>query len=80
MFSSTTYVIRGARVSGFVSGWGCTADAHHMTRPDPEGRGAEERQSLVRRFRDGLKARIATNPEAASCAWRVFTMLIAKDA
>jgi len=44
-----------------------------------EGRGAAERQSLLRQFRDGLKAKIAAAPQEASCAWRVFTMLIAKD-
>ena len=44
-----------------------------------EGRGVEERQSLLRQFRDGLKAAVAANPREASCAWRVFTMLIAKD-
>ncbi len=44
-----------------------------------EGRGADERQALIRQFRDGLKAKIAAAPEQASCAWRVFTMLIAKD-
>ena len=44
-----------------------------------EGSGAAARQSLVRQFRDGLRARIAANPRAASCAWRVFTMLIAKE-
>jgi len=45
-----------------------------------DGRGAEERQSLARQFRDGLKTKIIADPQAASCAWRVFTMLIAKDA
>ncbi|MGQ0506330.1 MAG: beta-ketoacyl-[acyl-carrier-protein] synthase II, partial [Myxococcaceae bacterium] len=27
-------------VLGYVQGWGCTADAHHMTAPHPEGVGA----------------------------------------
>ncbi len=31
---------RGAPIYGFVQGWGCTADAHHMTAPHPEGKGA----------------------------------------
>ena len=44
-----------------------------------DGRGAAERHSLVQRFREGLKAKIAADPQKASCAWRVFTMLIAKD-
>jgi hypothetical protein len=43
------------------------------------GRTPEERQALVQRFRDGLRERIAANPQEASCAWRYLTMLIAKD-
>ncbi len=31
---------RGATIYGYVQGWGCTADAHHMTAPHPEGKGA----------------------------------------
>jgi len=31
---------RGASVLARVAGWGCTADAHHMTAPHPEGLGA----------------------------------------
>jgi 3-oxoacyl-(acyl-carrier-protein) synthase len=31
---------RGASILARVTGWGCTADAHHMTAPHPEGRGA----------------------------------------
>jgi 3-oxoacyl-(acyl-carrier-protein) synthase len=31
---------RGATVWGLVTGWGCAADAHHMTAPHPEGAGA----------------------------------------
>ncbi len=32
---------RGARIRGMVAGFGATADAHHVTAPDPAGRGCE---------------------------------------
>jgi 3-oxoacyl-[acyl-carrier-protein] synthase II len=31
---------RGAQVLGYLSGYGATADAHHLTAPDPSGDGA----------------------------------------
>lgn len=31
-----------APIKGYVAGWGASADAHHMTAPHPEGRGAKE--------------------------------------
>jgi len=31
---------RGAEVLGYVTGYGATADAHHLTAPDPSGEGA----------------------------------------
>jgi 3-oxoacyl-[acyl-carrier-protein] synthase II len=31
---------RGAEILGFLSGYGATADAHHMTAPEPSGDGA----------------------------------------
>lgn len=31
---------RGAEIYGILRGWGCSADAYHMTAPHPEGKGS----------------------------------------
>jgi 3-oxoacyl-[acyl-carrier-protein] synthase II len=38
---------RGARIRAFLDGWGSAADAHHMTGPDREGRGAARAMSAA---------------------------------
>jgi 3-oxoacyl-(acyl-carrier-protein) synthase len=38
---------RGATLLARVTGWGCTSDAHHMTAPHPEGRGALAAMTLA---------------------------------
>jgi 3-oxoacyl-[acyl-carrier-protein] synthase II len=40
---------RGARVLGEVLGYSATSDAHHLTAPDPEGRGAADAIRLALR-------------------------------
>ena len=35
-----TAELRGAQILGYLSGYGATADAHHMTAPEPSGDGA----------------------------------------
>jgi 3-oxoacyl-[acyl-carrier-protein] synthase II len=35
-----TAELRGAPILGYLSGYGATADAHHMTAPEPSGEGA----------------------------------------
>ena len=38
---------RGAEVLGYVTGYGATADAHHLTAPDPSGGGASRAIALA---------------------------------
>jgi 3-oxoacyl-[acyl-carrier-protein] synthase II len=35
-----TAELRGAQILGYLTGYGATADAHHMTAPEPSGEGA----------------------------------------
>lgn len=68
---------RGASVRGFVAGVGESADAHHLTQPHPEGRGASAAmqqaivQAGIERLDIGLVAAHATstpNNDAAEYA------------
>ncbi len=38
---------RGARILGYVRGYASTSDAHHLTAPDPSGRGAAKAIELA---------------------------------
>jgi 3-oxoacyl-[acyl-carrier-protein] synthase II len=38
---------RGARILGYVRGYGSTSDAHHLTAPEPQGRGAAKAIELA---------------------------------
>jgi 3-oxoacyl-(acyl-carrier-protein) synthase len=38
---------RGTPILGCVKGWGCSADAYHMTAPHPEGHGAKAAMSAA---------------------------------
>jgi 3-oxoacyl-[acyl-carrier-protein] synthase II len=40
---------RGAEVLGYVTGYGATADAHHLTAPEPSGDGAARAMTLALR-------------------------------
>lgn len=42
---------RGARILGEVVGYGATSDAHHITAPEPSGRGAT--RAMLRALEDG---------------------------
>jgi 3-oxoacyl-[acyl-carrier-protein] synthase II len=43
---------RGAEILGFVSGYGATCDAHHLTAPEPDGAGAARAMRLAMRDAD----------------------------
>jgi 3-oxoacyl-[acyl-carrier-protein] synthase-1 len=47
-----------AKALAFVSGWGASADCHHMTAPHPEGRGAAAAMSAALRDADLSSDRI----------------------
>ena len=49
---------RGAQVFGELLGYAATADAHHLTAPEPEGRGAA--RAIERALADAAAARASS--------------------
>lgn len=61
-------VKRGAKIYAEVSGYGHTCDAHHVTAPDPEAKGASRaiKQALAQTGFDGAKQSIYINAHGTS--------------
>ena len=77
---------RGARIYGEIMGYGCTADAHHFTEPDPTGvnparamRLALEEAEMQPSAIDYINAHGTSTPVGDAAETRVIKMVLGEE-